>query len=738
MARKGTTRSISAIEQLEGRVLLSSTPRPEVFLHPTFRLAHHAGLAPASTVGATGISPSQMRQAYAANAIGFGGVAGDGSGQTIAIIDAFDDPNAASDLHNFDQGFGLSDAPSFTRLNENGGTALPGVDTTDAKPNTWALEESLDIEWAHVMAPRAGIILYEAQSTSLDDLVAAAVNTARNNPNVTVISMSFGGGEFAGETGYDSYFTTPAGHKGITFLSSTGDSGAPGGYPAYSPNVVAVGGTTLSIDSAGNYVGESGWSGSGGGESTQESEPSFQHSVQSTGVRITPDVSIDADPNSGVPVYDTFDNSASAPWMQVGGTSLAAPMWAGLIAVADQGRAINGLSSLDGPSQTLPMLYKAPASDFHDITTGNNGGFGAGAGYDAVTGRGSPIAHPIVATLAGQSSASAAFVKLDTATRGTWNGAYGADGYDVFQGSASLPSYAQVSAANASGYTWQYPTTDVRGLQTGLGASSRIAGCYYSGTNFTLDVNLAGSTPHPVAMYVLDWENAGRAETVQVSDAGSGAMLDTRSISNFSGGQWLVWNLSGHVKFTITNTGPVNAVVGGLMFGGPSAAISSSASFVKLDTTTQGTWSGAYGAGGYDVFQGGASLPSYAQVSVSNALGFTWQYPTPDARGVQTAPGSASRVAGCYYSATSFTLDVNLTDGKPHSVAMYLLDWENAGRTETVRVADAGTGAVLDTRNLSNFSQGQWLVWNLSGHVKITITNTGPTNAVASGLMFGA
>jgi subtilase family serine protease len=293
--------------------------------------------------------------------------------------------------------------PSFTKLNQNGGTALPGTDPA-AKPNTWALEESLDIEWAHVIAPQANIILYEANSASYGDLVQSAVNAARNNPSVTAISMSFGGGEFSGETSLDSYFTTPAGHAGITFVASTGDSGSPGGYPAYSPNVLAVGGTTLSVDSSGNYIGETGWSGGGGGTSILEAEPSYQTSVQSTGRRTTPDVSMDADPNSGVAVYDSYDNGATTPWAQVGGTSLAAPMWAGLIAIADQGRAQNGLATLDGRSQALPAIYQAAASNFHDITSGSNGGFSATTGYDQVTGRGSPIANLLVQALAGNST----------------------------------------------------------------------------------------------------------------------------------------------------------------------------------------------------------------------------------------------------------------------------------------------------------------------------------------------
>src|SRR5262249_2126162 len=199
--------------------------------------------------------------------------------------------------------------------------------------------------------------------------INTAIATAANAPGVNVVSMSFGAGESSDELGEDSLFI----HTGVTFLASTGDFGAPGGYPAFSPNVVAVGGTTLNLDSSGNILGETGWSGSGGGGSLFEPKPDYQRALTSDPThRIIPDVSYDSDPSTGFPVYDSFTQGSAAPWIQVGGTSDAAPQWAALIAIADQGRALAGLGSLSGRTQTLPMLYKSlPASDFHDITAGN-------------------------------------------------------------------------------------------------------------------------------------------------------------------------------------------------------------------------------------------------------------------------------------------------------------------------------------------------------------------------------
>ena len=151
----------------------------------------------------------------------------------------------------------------------------------------------------------------------------------------------------------------------------------------------------------GVYSSESAWSydgveGTGGGQSQFEGEPSYQTAVQQSGRREMPDVAFAA---SGVPVYDSYDFGATSPWGELGGTSLSVPCWAGLIAIADQLRASQGLTSLDGGTQTLPALYSLPAADFHDITSGNNG-YPAGPGYDMDTGLGTPVANLLVPALA--------------------------------------------------------------------------------------------------------------------------------------------------------------------------------------------------------------------------------------------------------------------------------------------------------------------------------------------------
>jgi subtilase family serine protease len=394
-------------EMLESRVLLSAI-QPGVIVLPQ--------AAPSS--GPDGYSPAQIKHAYGFDQISFdnGTVAGDGTGQTIAIVDAFDDPNVGSDLHVFDNKFGLPAPPSLRVVNQTGGNMLPAEDPG------WASEISLDVEWALAIAPGANIVLVETNSDSISDLMAGVL-WARQAKNVSVVSISWGGSEFVdigtvnpqSQTQFDSEFTTPANHPGVTFVAAAGDEGQATGieWPASSPNVLSVGGTTLMLADDGTYESETGWNGTSGGYSTVETEPVFQEGAETTGSRSGPDVAYDADPNTGIAIYDSIEDQGESGWQVVGGTSAATPQWVGLIAIADQGRVLSGGSTLDGVSQTLPALYSlysppntagysSYTAAFNDIISGGQDGrltVPATAGYDIVTGLGSPHAEQIVTTL---------------------------------------------------------------------------------------------------------------------------------------------------------------------------------------------------------------------------------------------------------------------------------------------------------------------------------------------------
>jgi ELWxxDGT repeat protein len=554
-------------------------------------------------------------------------------------------------------------------------------------------------------------------------------------------------------------------------------------------------------------------------------------------------------------------------------------------------------------------------------------------------------------------TASATLLNQDTKTQGTWIGTYGAQGYDVIDGSSSLPSYATVTPSGQSNYVWASSTTDARALQTS-GGSSRIAATWFSKTSFTVDVNLTDGKVHDLELYFLDWDNWGRAEQVQISNASTGAVLSTQSISSFQSGLYLDYAVSGNILITLTNLQTKNAVLSGLFIDPVSAptitwpspagtvygtalssaqldatasvpgtftyspplgtvlgagtdtlsvtftptdttdyttatatttivvaqatpgvvwtnpasivygtalssaqldatasvpgtftyspalgtvlgagtdtlsvsftptdsadytgvtttativvaqatptvtwanpasilygtALSSaqldatasvpgtftyspaagtvlgvgnnqtlsvtftptdtvdytgasataiisvlpvtSATFLNQDTTTQGTWIGTYGAQGYDVIDSSSRLPSYATITPSGQSNYVWTASTTDVRALQTLGGS-TRIAATWFSVTSFSVAVNLTDGQVHDLEMYFLDWDKMGRSEQVQITSASTGTVLSTQSISSFQSGLYLNYAVSGSIVITFKDLGPGNAVLNGL----
>ncbi len=328
----------------------------------------------------TGYTPAQVK-AYL-------GLTGTGTGQTIAIVTAYDAPTIASDLAKFNATFSLPAPPTFKKVSQTGSTtALPAVDAG------WATETSLDVEWAHAVAPGAAILLVEASSNSLANL-NTAISYASKQAGVTVISNSWGSLEIQGETTLDGYCKLTT----AVCVAAAGDVGNPGTYPAYNPYVLAVGGTKLTLTSAGAVTSEASWSGSGGGQSVWEPKPSYQNAVNTSTKRGIPDVSYDADPATGFAVYDSTPYTGQAGWFQMGGTSAGAPQWAGILAATNQLRKAAGKATFAASKTTTFPLHSALyglSSGLADIVTGStNGTCGAvctaGTGYDFVTGRGSP------------------------------------------------------------------------------------------------------------------------------------------------------------------------------------------------------------------------------------------------------------------------------------------------------------------------------------------------------------
>jgi subtilase family serine protease len=323
----------------------------------------------------SGVTPAEIKKIYNLPATG-------GKG-TIAVIDAYDDANMESDLAAFDKQFNL---PACTTV--NGCFEKHVMASSTASNSGWAMETSLDVEWAHAIAPSAKILLVEAKTPSGANLLSA-IDYAAARKDVIAVSMSWGGAEFSDELSYDAHFMSK-GSSSIAFFASSGDDGTGASWPASSPNVIGVGGTTLTLASSGTLVAESAWSGSGGGVSAYEKEPAYQTTYKISkagGMRAIPDVSYDADPASGYPVYLTTGTGSKAKgsWNTVGGTSAGAPQWAAIQAL--------------GGSAALNKFYVDKASSgtlkyFRDITSGSNGTCkyycDARKRYDYVTGLGSP------------------------------------------------------------------------------------------------------------------------------------------------------------------------------------------------------------------------------------------------------------------------------------------------------------------------------------------------------------
>lgn len=321
-----------------------------------------------------------------------------GGSQTIAIVDAFDDPEAAADLAYFSAQFGLPFSPSTFQVVYASGFA-PEVDPTGG----WELEEALDIEYAHAMAPNAKLYLVEANSNSDNDLITAVIVAAdlvqcgktttcpTGSTGKGEISMSWGSAEYSGQTVSDAAFNA----TNVVYVASAGD--APGvSWPCASPNVVCAGGTSTARSLAtGNLEQEIAWSDAGGGVSAYEAVPTYQSTYAPISTMVgtkrgTPDISSDANPNTGVWVYDTFPMDYGYSWytwLPVGGTSVSAPTITGIINAA-------GHFAVSSAAE-LSTIYanRANAADYFDVTYGYCGYYSGSVsttGWDLCTGVGTP------------------------------------------------------------------------------------------------------------------------------------------------------------------------------------------------------------------------------------------------------------------------------------------------------------------------------------------------------------
>ncbi len=318
------------------------------------------------------LSPAQIQSMYHLPS------AGAGQGQTVAVVVAFGDTHAETDLATFRAEYGMLPCTTlngcFTKVDQNGGTNYPADDTG------WALETSLDLDAVSAACPNCHIMLVEANDSSLFHLGAAVDRAVALGAKF--VSNSYGALESSVASDSLDHFYT---HAGVVVTAGTGDVGGVPSWPATDPNVVAVGGTSLTADASSRGWHESAWTGGGSGCSIFEQRPAYQSAITTAcGNRAVADISADADPSSGLAVYDTLGQDG---WLQVGGTSLATPLITAMYALA--GTPVAG---------TFPVTYPYASAPSHlfDITEGSNQDFcgtvlcNAGAGWDGPTGLGTP------------------------------------------------------------------------------------------------------------------------------------------------------------------------------------------------------------------------------------------------------------------------------------------------------------------------------------------------------------
>ncbi len=582
-----------------------------------------------------------------------------GHGQTIAIVDAFDDPNIESDLQTFDTQFGLPSCPAgtcFVKLEPQG---LPKTNSG------WALEISLDVELAHAIAPGAQIILVEAKNNYLSSLLSA-VDTAVAQ-SAKQISMSWGGSEFSSESSYDFHFNSAT----ASFFTSSGDSGNGVEYPAASPYVVSVGGTTLSVDGAGNYLGETAWSGSGGGVSSYEPKPGYQNSFSPYSARTVPDVAYDGDPNTGVSVYDTVSYFGQSGWFTVGGTSVGAPQWAAIAATANSGNAklasasfgtsnalYNAASGAQSNPQTVPYT-----NNYHDITTGSNGACGAICtavpGYDAVTGLGSLQSNNLIPYLEPVSS-------LDSTSTSV----------SLNPTSANVGGQTTVTATVSDTKT---PTNTPSGAVTfsdgGAGGTFGTVSCNPSGNNLVCTASYtASNTPLNTASVSVSITGSYGGDLTHSTSSGAASLTVSDTLPGAPTG----------LAATAMSSSQIN-----LSWTAPSNNGGSTIKGYEIDRSTDGgsTWS---------IVQSNTASTATTYSDTGLAASTTYTYRVEAINSVGTGP-SSNTASSTTSAASSSTLSVLVSTS-----GSYLA---NSFVTITVNVTPAFSGATVNV-TVTNQSTG--------------------------------
>ncbi|MYN27273.1 S53 family peptidase [Duganella levis] len=528
---------------------LATTTTVATYTPAQIRAAYGLPTLPASYTGLTAAQAAQL-----------------GAGQTIYIVDAQHNPNVAAELSAFNTKFSLpacttktvattaslplaTASSSACELSVVYSTAAGGMTATAPTYDSgWATEIALDVQWAHATAPLARIVLIEASSSSYNNLLGGIKLANAMGPGI--VSMSFGGSESSGTSSAESAFAA----SGMTYLAATGDSGAAVSWPSSSAKVLAVGGTTLTY--TGGTRSEVVWSSTGGGVSAYVATPSYQSTAvpgMGSAVRRTvADVAFNADPNSGQYVAVIASGSTTVKWASVGGTSLATPQWAGLIAVSNALRAVNGKAALGAPHvalytniSTVPGTY---ASTFADITKGSHGTCSACSGevgYDQATGLGTPNATALLSTLSGLTVQTAPVVAAASISG---------------KAGTALSFTVAVTASNAVTYT-------LSGAPSGMSISSAgvvswatpVAGTYsVTVTAKDSKTGLSGQGVYTVTIAAA----TSTTTTTTTTTAGSGPVIKATTMSGVAGRA-----LSGTISISDATSKSISVSISGAPLG---------------------------------------------------------------------------------------------------------------------------------------------------------------------------
>lgn len=424
----------------------------------------------------------------------------------------------------------------------------------------------------------------------------------------------------------------------------------------------------------------------------------------------------------------------------------------------------NLLSS--GPASSYPAGNFFPAS-IRDAGFVNMGGgdyhLAAASPYRNAATDGRPVGADIDAVLAATASTvsgnpgltppapvfgnpgSASFVTTDTTTQGNWSGVYGSGGHSIAALNATIPSSAGLQFRQQGAFVWNAAAPEPQALANPAGG--RIASAYTGPSWFSFELTLA--TPQQVAIYNLDYDNRQRVQVIDILDRRTGALLDTRTVSGFQAGKYLVWTLSGHVVVQVSSASSSGApAVSGIFLGSvaapppPPPAPTSAAVFLKSDSLTKGDWIKSYGSQGYLLANETRTLmPGYVQVALQGQSLNDYRWVNHRSIGglsaLQRPAELKKRIAAVWYANPIFTVNLGFTDGQTHDVGFYIADYDSRGRSEKIEILDAATGAVLNSRTETSFVTGRYLVWRLSGNVNVRFTRLTGDNAVLSGIFFG-